>query len=274
MDEPTDGFNPPATHRPYTVQRMMVHVLIIGCVLGVFARVGRGVGRAREAARSSICVGILKQIALALRNYESTWGCFPPAYVADAQGKPMHSWRVLILPYLGQDTLYQRYRFDEPWDGPHNRLLHDIPISLFSCPNHTDHVNRHETSYLAVVGHGTLFPGGNQTTRLVDVRDGTDQTIMVVESATTHIHWMEPRDLDLNRMGLRINDLSRPSISSWDREGTTSGPHIVTVGTMVRSFTTAMPPSYQRSLVIPSTMPPAQLRALLTINGGERVELP
>ena len=55
--------------------------------------------------------------------YEDEHGCFPPAYVADASGRPMHSWRVLILPYLDQQQLYDQYDFSEPWNGPNNQQL-------------------------------------------------------------------------------------------------------------------------------------------------------
>ena len=65
----------------------------------------------------------LKQIAMALQCYHQANGCFPPAYIADKTGKPMHSWRVLILPYLDRDDLYKAYNFTEPWDGPNNKKL-------------------------------------------------------------------------------------------------------------------------------------------------------
>ena len=57
----------------------------------------------------------------ALQAYHQANGCFPPAYIADKNGKPMHSWRVLILPYLDYDDLYKAYDFSEPWDGPKNK---------------------------------------------------------------------------------------------------------------------------------------------------------
>src|SRR5204863_151662 len=78
---------------------------------------------AHEAARRSNCKGELKQIGLALLNYREVYGCFPPAFIADESGRPMHSWRVLILPYIDHVSLYYEYRFDEPWDGPNNRKL-------------------------------------------------------------------------------------------------------------------------------------------------------
>ena len=62
---------------------------------------------------------------MAVANYHDTYGRFPAAYVADRDGRPMHSWRVLILPLLEQRTTYDAYDFAEPWDGPNNRRLAD-----------------------------------------------------------------------------------------------------------------------------------------------------
>ena len=81
-----------------------------------------------------MCTNNLKHIGLALLNYNDIFGCFPPAYTTDANGKPMHSWRVLILPFIEQQTLYKRYRFDEPWDGPNNSLLAKEMPSVFPLP--------------------------------------------------------------------------------------------------------------------------------------------
>src|SRR5262249_50192721 len=63
---------------------------------------------AREAVRRAQCVNNLKQIALAMHNYESANGHFPRA-VVDKDGKRLLSWRVAILPYLEQQGLYNRF---------------------------------------------------------------------------------------------------------------------------------------------------------------------
>jgi len=68
---------------------------------------------AREAACRMTCTNQLKQIGLALHNYHQAYRCFPPAYVADQNGKPMHSWRVLILPFMECEALYKQYDFNE-----------------------------------------------------------------------------------------------------------------------------------------------------------------
>ena len=97
------------------------------------------------------------QILLALHNYHSEYNALPPAYVADANGKPMHSWRVLILPYMEQSALYNRYKFNEPWNGPNNiTLLNSMP-SIFACPSRFSNPTN-LTSYVAVTGPGTMFP--------------------------------------------------------------------------------------------------------------------
>ncbi|MDH3719020.1 MAG: DUF1559 domain-containing protein, partial [Planctomycetota bacterium] len=77
----------------------------------------------RESASRVQCMNNLKQIALALHQYHDQYGSFPPAYVAGPDGKPWHSWRVLILPFIEAEPLYAMYNFDEPWDGPNNRKL-------------------------------------------------------------------------------------------------------------------------------------------------------
>ncbi|HEV3339665.1 MAG TPA: DUF1559 domain-containing protein [Pirellulales bacterium] len=159
---------------------------------------------AREAARRSQCMNNLQQISLALQNYHDVNGTFPPAYFADANGKPMHSWRVLILPYLEQKALYDRYHFDEPWDGPNNRQLADLIPPPYRCPlDGTVAPGSTATSYAAITGPGTIFDG-ETATRFSSITDGTSNTILVVET-TAGINWMEPRDLDINSMTFQIN---------------------------------------------------------------------
>lgn len=69
-------------------------IFTIGCLLLPATR------SSPKASRRMMCSNHLKQIALALQNYHDTYGSFPPAYLADARGKPIHSWRVLILPFM------------------------------------------------------------------------------------------------------------------------------------------------------------------------------
>jgi hypothetical protein len=78
------------------------------------------------------------------------YGCFPPAFIPDKDGKPQYSWRVLILPFLEQDALYREYRFDEPWNGPHNLVLVNQMPAVYCCPS--DYPSDSQTSYAMIVG--------------------------------------------------------------------------------------------------------------------------
>ncbi|HEV3136667.1 MAG TPA: DUF1559 domain-containing protein [Pirellulales bacterium] len=145
----------------------------------------------------------LKQLGIALHNYHDFYRSLPPAVVAGPDGKPMHSWRVLILPFVedaGLKQLHTRYDFKEPWNGPHNIQLADKMPKVFACPNDS---NR-QASYLAVVGPETAWPGSNGIA-FRGISDGTANTLMLVEVAESGINWLEPRDLTFEQAAQGIN---------------------------------------------------------------------
>jgi hypothetical protein len=137
----------------------------------------------RTHARRSVCKSNLKQIGLALHNYHDIYGSFPPAYIADENGKPMHSWRVLILPFIDLPQLYEEYSFDEPWDGPNNSKLASKMPPTYACPSSATHRGGRgeSTSYMAVVGPHTSWPGATGR-KFDEFPDGLSNTILVVES--------------------------------------------------------------------------------------------
>ena len=118
--------------RGFTLIELLVVIAIIAVLIALLLP---AVQQAREAARRSACKNNLKQIGLALHNYHNAYGSFPPAFVPDAEGHPAHSWRVLLLPYVDGEELYSLYRFDEPWNGPHNSKLADKIPSVYRCPS-------------------------------------------------------------------------------------------------------------------------------------------
>lgn len=106
----------------------------------------------------------------------------------------MHSWRVLILPFLEGEEIYEKYRFDEPWDGPNNRKLHGQMPEIYRCPCSKE-LNR--THYKLVCGPGTLFADGLFQT-LGECPDGTSNTALVVEDAGSPVNWLKPDDLTVD----------------------------------------------------------------------------
>ncbi len=113
---------------------------------------------AREAIRRSNCASNLQRITLAMLIYERQHGTLPPAYTVDADGNPLHSWRVLLLPYLGEKELCGKLRLDEPWDSQHNRQFHDAALAIYQCPS--AELKPGQTTYSVVVGEKTAFQAG------------------------------------------------------------------------------------------------------------------
>jgi hypothetical protein len=142
--------------------------------------------------RGIVCKNNLSNFGKALHNYNSSLGSFPPAFIADANGKPMHSWRTLLLPYLDEPQIRRAYRFDEPWDSPHNWQLQDRSLNFSRCRD--DESPENQTTYVAIVGPGTMWPGAHPCT-VSEFADGTSNTIMLVEVPNSGIPWLEPRDL-------------------------------------------------------------------------------
>ncbi len=191
-----------------------VLVVMLSCGGILIALLLPAVQAAREAARRSQCTNNLKQIALAMHNYHDMYKCLPPAVITDASGRPMRSWRVAILPFLEQSPLYERYKFNEPWDGPNNRNLHNISVPTYRCPSDPGPANSTETSYVMIVGEHTVGGLPNEVIHFSDIRDGLSNTIMIVEVTGSGIHWMEPRDLSVEEINRKINDGSGKWISS------------------------------------------------------------
>lgn len=250
-------FPPPSPLRPWyriSVRRALGLILGVACVLAVAVWFVRAVESAREAARRAQCVCNFCQITLALHNYESTYGTLPPAHLDDASGKPMHSWRVLILPFMEQNALYSAYNFSEPWDGPSNRKLLNSMPPIYSCPSRNPGVATNLTSYVAVTGPGTAFPDG-RTVAFQDIKDGTSYTVIAVEIENVDIPWTEPRDLDVRTMSFRVNDPKHAGVSSRHPGGAN-----ITFADGGKRF-------------LREGVTPGELRAQFTIDGGEKIDV-
>ncbi len=200
-----------------------------------------------RAARRMQCSNNMKQIALAIHNYADTFRALPPAYTVDSDGNKLHSWRTLILPYMEQNAVYSRIDFSKPWDHPDNAFALELQVPSYMCPSSS--LPKGHTLYLAIVDPQSVFPGETQAT-FSRITDGTSNTVMVYESdPATSVHWMEPRDGDI--------DAFITAFSSDHRHSHTGGANCTMADGSVRFLSNATPP--------------ATLRALATKDGGEGV---
>lgn len=141
---------------------------------------------------------------IALHHYHYTHDCFPPPCVLDDNGRPMHSWRAFIMPYIEGENPIKNYDFDEPWDGTNNKKLTDAPDADIHCPSSCSKLDSRR-DYVTITGPGTIWPGGNGT-RLEDIADGPDNTVLLVEMDNSDIRWLEPRDITIEEALGNSND--------------------------------------------------------------------
>jgi predicted Zn finger-like uncharacterized protein len=199
-------------------------------------------GRDRQVAMNN-----LKQVGLAFHNYHDVHQKLPTAASVDASGKPLLSWRVHLLPFLGQQALYQQFKLDEPWDSDHNKSLISQMPAIFASPGGTP-ASSGLTRMLVPVGPGTIFDGA-QPIGFRDITDGTSNTILCVEAhADAAVVWTSPDDLPVN-----LNDPLK-NLTGARPEGIL----VLMCDGAVRT--------------IQNTIDVTTLKALFTRNGGENVQ--
>ena len=207
---------------------------------------------ASDAAGRAQKVNNFRQILIAMHNYASAKGSFPPPASRSDDGQPLLSWRVLILPYVdvpGGADLYKQFHLDEPWDSEHNRTLIGKMPAVYRDPVRTvvgGDVGR--TTYLVPTGDKTMFPGP-EALQFRQVTDGTSQTVALVDAVPElAVVWTKPDDWEV--------DLKDP------RRGVkrTSGDSFV-AGYVDGSVRT-----------LQNDIDPKNLAAMITATGGEVVE--
>jgi hypothetical protein len=160
--------------------------------------------RVHEAMKRRTAEDNLKRLVIALHNYADTHkgrgpARFPAVANFDKQGKPLLSWRVHLLPFVGGNDLYKQFHLDEPWDSPHNKTLLARMPDVYQGPNRK--LNREgKTNYLLPVGKEAAFKDGPEGPRMPqDFSDGTSNTIVLVEADDAHaVPWTKPEDLKID----------------------------------------------------------------------------
>ena len=236
---------------PWIMVLVIVLVVVVFCGGIMAALLLPAIQAAREAARRAACVNNMKQLGLAMHNFHDVNKRFPgyddPAH---PEYKPT-SWRVQLLPYVGENYVYQQYDRTQEWDSPTNIVSEDLIGPCYRCPSNT-RVGSTDTDYLTLVGPNGVFMEKGSTS-IKDIRDGTSNTIMLVESNNSGIHWMEPRDL-------AIKDAQIVSANSMGQGIKSHHPGVVNVTLCDGSVKS-----------VSQGIDPVVLQSLITRNGGEDV---
>ena len=151
------------------------------------------------ALLSPQCQNNVRTISLALVQIglgEAGQGHFPAAAITDKQGKPLLSWRVVILPYIGHQDLHKKFHLDEPWDSPHNLALLKLMPAVFQCPGDPK-PEEGMTNYQVIVGPDTIFTPDFKPVAITDIPDGGYRTFLFGESPRK-VPWTKPEDLPIN----------------------------------------------------------------------------
>jgi len=166
-------------------------VALVGFLINLLVPVVQRVGRPPGA--DLIIAQNIERLAECMRLYSEKHGSLPPPAVYSKEGQPLLSWRVLLLPHLGETALFSEFHLNEPWDSEHNlKLLPKMPEVFDSLIDRKASVP-HTTSFRVFVGPGTAFEGRRGISPK-DIPDGADRTLLIVEAAEA-VAWTKPAEL-------------------------------------------------------------------------------
>jgi hypothetical protein len=202
--------------------------------------------QARADAQQMRDMNSMKQIGLAFHNFESAYRSFVPQSLASKDGKKLLSWRVLILPFLEEPDLFQQFKLDEPWDSPHNKKLIEKMPKLYATRGAPPGM----TAFQVPLAPRSAFGRPGKPLQFQDITDGTSNSIWLVETdAENAVPWTKPEDYTITEEAAYVKLFT--------------GREKMPVGFIDGSVR-----------MIGKEIPYSTFEQLLTIDGGEVVQLP
>lgn len=182
-----------ATRRSLRMWRLGQLLLLLLVVFLLATTLLPAIRRVGPVSRISECRGNLKAICRAVRQYADEYGAYPPAFTVDAEGRRLHSWRTLLLPYLGQQSLYDQIDLSQPWHAAVHDRVRATVVPAYHCPSLEQGSTK--TGYLSVVTDASLLgPGRSIPAKAVE--RPLDKLLICIEvNAERTVHWMSPFDL-------------------------------------------------------------------------------
>jgi len=235
-------------------------VLAMTCCFVLFYLLVPTLGHPAEASNRTQCKNNLKQIMLAHQNNND----FHLRFAASSEGVPPHSWRVTLLPFMDQKPVFDQYRFAVPWDDSANLPVATTPMTIFQCPSRVKQVSpeflrdaqqRYFSHYAMLKGAHTAGTG----VTVNQITDGTSNTLLVVEACGVDRVWTNPTDVDIDSqpIGINLPSAARFHSPGWISSHHYDGGHVALVDGSVRFLS--------------KNIDPKVLKALVTMDGGERV---
>jgi prepilin-type processing-associated H-X9-DG protein len=184
----------------------LLPVLALGLIVLVVGAFYAAVRAARRATIRQQRTNHLKQVGLALYNFDTAYGRLPPAVRVDAAGHPLCSWRFQVVPYV--EAFMRGIDFDARWDDPANEWFASLPLIIYCWLPNEELPRCLHTNVGAITGPGTAFDA-NRPRRLSEM---DSDTVLAIEMADFDKHWMEPGDL-------RVDEVPESIVKGVDGEG-------------------------------------------------------
>lgn len=213
----------------FTLIELLVVIAIISVLISLLLP---AVQSAREAARRMSCANNLKQLGLAMHQYENTNGAFPPSVVLSSNNAGSVNWfggwsaQARVLPYLEQGSTYGAVNFDVSYSNPVNTTVSSLTIAAFICPSEVKpEPALHGSNLIGVLNYGVNMGdwyvwGGasgpdskglftvNRSRTIATITDGLSNTLMMSEVKAYQAYYRDGGSIS----GLTPTSLPSPNV--------------------------------------------------------------